>query len=105
MYLKLFHGREHWDEQMEDWGFEGPIFVVKGFVHSTYNAHLWVDHQGTGNGDELPYVGDCIHYDGKYYGDWSVFESELTPDIEAALEPFDPDKAIVPDEIRQAVNG
>jgi hypothetical protein len=103
MYLKLFHGRKHWAENMECWGFEGPVFEIKGFVHSTYNTHLWVDHKGTGNGDELCYVGDCLYYDGSFYGDWSVFESERTPSLEAALQPFDVEKARVPEAIQQAV--
>lgn len=36
MDLYLYHGRKAKDEQLEDWGFEGPVLhEVKGF-HCTY---------------------------------------------------------------------
>jgi hypothetical protein len=100
MYMRLFHGRDDPMVPMEEWGFDGPVFQIKGFVHSTYNHLLWVDHAGTGNGDELHYVDDCVYYDAKYYGDWSVFEAELPPALQSALQPFDPAKALVPDKVK-----
>ena len=100
MYLKLFNGRDSIDQEMKDWGFHGPIFEVRGFVHCTYNVDLWVDDLGDGDGKLLRFVDDCVYYDGTFYGDWSVFETPF-PGIEAYLEPFDPKKAELPELVRK----
>lgn len=98
MYLKLFHGRDTVVEDMEDWGYHGPIFEIKGFVHCTYMSILWVDHEGDGDGEWLSVVDGLVYYDGKFYGDWSVF-AEPFSGIEYYLEPFDPKKAEMPREM------
>lgn len=85
LYLALFHGRNSRDEQMDDWGFEGPIIGPLEWVHTTYAAHLRLKF--TSEEDEKRYFaealgpdahdffidGDMIAYAGKFYGDWSVF--------------------------------
>ena len=96
MYLRLFHGRNTVDEIMHEWGFDGPIFEIKGFVHCVYLSHLWVDHDGDGHGEWLSLVDDLAYYDGKFYGDWSVFAT-LEPGME--IVPFDPSKAMAPPDV------
>jgi len=72
-YVRLFHGRNSPDEQLPDWGFDGPLIGPVG-VTSTYGTIKlhdpeWVDFT------ELPYHDSdgLVAYQGKYYGDWEVF--------------------------------
>lgn len=71
MELHLFHGRNSPDEQLEDWGFEGPTLRIWGF-HVTYNATFRVYTPDAGDWAELHFDNDCLYYDGKWYGDWSI---------------------------------
>jgi hypothetical protein len=36
LYLGLFHGRKDPDDQMIEWGFNGPLIGPLSFVHTTY---------------------------------------------------------------------
>jgi hypothetical protein len=72
LYLKLFHGRETLEEQMDGWGTDGPVFGPLSYVHTTYRDTV---HIGDDEGDlgDLFLVEECLYYDGIYYGDWSAF--------------------------------
>lgn len=89
LYLGLFHGRDNPEDDMEDWGFQGPVVGPLKAMHTTYGSTCrikfvdvvaakkffpdfdyrdeWVVLEGT---DEL------LEYEGKYYGDWTVFLHE-----------------------------
>jgi hypothetical protein len=85
-YLKLFHGRKK-DEELDDWGENGPIFGPYPYFHTTYATDIKF-------GDEfntLYIVDDMVYYDGMYYGDWSVYSG---PTLETT--DFDPEKAKLP---------
>lgn len=72
LYIIFTHGRSSPDEELEDWGFDGPIIGPLSFVHTTYNTHIKL---GEADGDwvaDLQYVEDLAYYDGCYYGDWCV---------------------------------
>ena len=92
VYLKLFHGRDRPDQDLDDWGFEGPILGPFPYVHTTYAEDVAV-----GNDCYLKIVDDLLVYDGKYYGDWSVFSADMLkamPESETArVQPFDKAKA------------
>ena len=92
-YLKLFHGRETPDEQLDDWGKPGPIFGPFPYFHTTYGAHITFDH------DEgyLSIVGDLVYYDGLFYGDWSVFDGPPSEEDRGRHVPFSAEKAEVPE--------
>ena len=77
-YLKLFHGRKQPNQQMDDWGFDGPVFGPLKFVHTTYGCHIKFNEEDQ-DGCELfiDEDSDMIRYDGDYYGDWSVFDNDL----------------------------
>lgn len=116
--LHLFHGRDSVEQDMDDWGYDGPTLGPFKYVHVTYvsdlkfameleayrsafpedtNPHVnweigpdgkpigWVDGR-------IPTESDLIPYQGKFYGDFSVFQVELTspekaaPDLLAALK-------------------
>jgi hypothetical protein len=73
LYLRLYHGRTHPDQEMDDWGFDGPTFgPLSCYVHtycSTFRIHaesgyheIWLERHD-----------DMIRWDGCYYGDLEVF--------------------------------
>ena len=73
MYLRLYHGRHAPDQEMDDWGFDGPTFgPLACYIHtycSTFRIH------GNSNSDELwlDRHDDMIRWDGRFYGDMEVF--------------------------------
>lgn len=96
--IELFHGRTSPDEQLDDWGKQGPVFLVR-YVHVTYlcEIKLGID-EPAGDGD-LHFVDDLVFYDGWYYGDWSVFPASLLnrdPGLESRVATYDAKKAIHP---------
>lgn len=83
MYLGLFHGRNSRKEHMDDWGFAGPVLGPLIYCHTTYMTYV---HLHFMNGQDartccnsghlavdLEVVDDMIHFEGAYYGDWTVF--------------------------------
>lgn len=93
MYLRLFHGRDSLDQEMEDWGFNGPVIGPLRFCHTAYFSTICirfmkeedkrkffgVDPQASRGFDcevFLDIEGDCIKYQDKFYGDWSCFIRE-----------------------------
>jgi hypothetical protein len=40
IYLKLIHGRDYPDQQMNDWGFDGPVLGPFEAVHFTCKEHI-----------------------------------------------------------------
>lgn len=99
VYIHLYHGRNNPAEDMDDWGFEGPVIGPLAYVHVTYlcdvkfactpevfrkfwpvQAAAW-DEKGYSNmnGPLVDYNfkihEDLIEYDGKFYGDWSIASS------------------------------
>lgn len=91
--LYMFHGRVNPDEQLEDWGFEGPTLDgIIGF-HNTYLTTYRVKFVDKASYDkaltitgwntwadasdlmlELQFTGDMLYTvangESKYYGDW-----------------------------------
>ena len=70
-YLTLWHGRKSVDENLSDWGSNGPTFGPFEEVTITYASHvkcatgaktLWFN-----------FTGDVIEFDGVYYGDFTIF--------------------------------
>ena len=105
VHLRLFHGRNSPDQDMEDWGFDGPTIGPLEFVHVTYLCdlkfampydtaaeffpdvaaqHAKMMHRNGVTNDawlvdhHLSIVDDLIEHDGKFYGDFSVFVKEGT---------------------------
>jgi hypothetical protein len=82
MYLKLLHGRESADEEMNDWGSDGPWIGPLKWFHCTYLSDIGFGFTG---GEELTTLSHSIdvpfpiylcqgmiYYDGMYYGDWEL---------------------------------
>ena len=93
LYLKLFHGRSHPEEELDDWGADGPIFGPSPFFHTTYGWLVKFSEEGD---DAVLYLSDdMLYYDGVWYGDWSIFGEDVDlGDLKARLTEFDPGKAV-----------
>ena len=91
VYLKLLHGRNDPNEQLEDWGFDGPVLGPFEAVHFTYATHVRCFPEGTdGEAIELCYHDDLLVHDGKYYGDFEIAASFGAATPQPVLPP-DPD--------------
>ena len=91
-YLMLWHGRTDREEEMNNWGENGPVFGPFPFFNMTYNCEIAFSQEC---GHLLKIVDDLVYYDGIYYGDWSFFD-EMDREHRCRLIPFDPQKAIPP---------
>jgi hypothetical protein len=73
LYIKLLHGRDNPDQEMDGWGFDGPVLGPFEAVHFTYRTHIrcFPTH---GEGDELGlwFHDDMLVWQGKYYGDFEI---------------------------------
>ena len=96
LYIRLFHGRCDPDQQMDNWGSDGPIFGPYVFVHTTYGSFLRLGRQD-GICDELHVHEDMVYYNGIYYGDWSVFDAAVLEKTKFQIAVFQQDKANLPE--------
>mgnify|MGYP001559720705 CR=1 FL=1 len=91
MKLKLFHGRDKQDEDMDDWGYDGPTLEIIA-MHTTYLNHIRVKCATKGKTEdmqlqtgwkiidenwlELNLVDDMVECSGKFYGDFNVEDNQ-----------------------------
>lgn len=102
LYLRLFHGRSDPAANLEDWGTEGPVIGPLAYVHTTFMCDVkiaapvdvmerffpaviadWRAREITSAAGplcewQLEILDDLIHFDGVFYGDWTVFATEAT---------------------------
>jgi hypothetical protein len=95
LYIRLFHGRTHPDQEMDDWGSDGPVFGPYRYVHTTYRFHVKLGRPDD-DCDELMCYEDMLYYDGVYYGDWSVFEESVIEKSGLTVSSFEQGKANLP---------
>ena len=91
IYLMLWHGRKHPDEELSTWGENGPVFGPFPFFHMTYNLEIKLSQKDC---HRLSIVHGLVYYDGMYYGDWSFFDN-LDNGHRSRLITFDPNKALL----------
>lgn len=93
IYVQLLHGRNTPDEALSDWGSSGPCLGPFDWFHSTYLTTMTFGTIEEGEVWDIrdSLVGDLIHYDGVYYGD---FEIVPTPKDSGPVTVFDPSKAL-----------
>ena len=94
IYISLYHGRKSPDETMDDWGFNGPVFGPFDTMHWTYRDEIKFDFRGK----EIVLVlcEDLVHYDLKFYGDFTVISEDdfkACDSTQKRLEIYDPEKA------------
>lgn len=75
IYVDLFHGRIDPAQNMEDWGFSGPILGPFVSVSFTYLHHIRCNDEH-GEAITLELKEDMIMFDGKYYGDFCIFHED-----------------------------
>jgi len=104
LYLRFFHGRNAVDEKLDDWGFDGPTIGPLEYVHVTYMCDvkfsatpevmdrffpdIMAEWRSKGYSNaagplcdwQFKSANDLIEYQGKYYGDWTVFVADPEPD-------------------------
>lgn len=82
MYLGLFHGRHELDDQMTDWGFNGPLIGPLKFAHTTYTRDIKLQFERDADAKRyfptqiehvLSVKGDMLVYADRFYGDWTLF--------------------------------
>lgn len=93
--FRLFHGRQDPEQQMDDWGMDGPVFPAS-FVHTTYGCHIHIGGPQDGETHLELYVskGGLVFYDGVWYGDWTVYPPDAEPAL--PLSVYDQSKAELP---------
>ena len=80
MYLSLLHGRKDPEQDMDNWGEDGPMFGPLAWCHITYLSSIGLcalgDDDGTGPmlsmDDPMHFAYDMLYYDGVYYGDFEL---------------------------------
>ena len=82
MYLKLLHGRKHSNEEMDDWGLDGPWIGPLRWFHCTYLSSVGIGFEDGGElgamspGEEVPspmfFFEGLLYFSGMYYGDWEL---------------------------------
>lgn len=82
LYLGLFHGRHDPNDQMTDWGFNGPLIGPLSFVHTTYTNNIKLGFESNADAKRyfptqiehvLTVSDDMVLFNSKFYGDWTVF--------------------------------
>jgi hypothetical protein len=77
VWIEMFHGRLEPDEEMSDWGFQGPVVGPFDWIHTTYD----VDMRGGRNSDDkvvdFPIRNGLLLWEDKWYGDWSIFDDTI----------------------------
>jgi len=67
--LHMYHGRDRADENLDDWGFDGPCLT--GALAVIEEKQLTMYH-ADGSSTVLAIDGDLLAWDGKFYGDFSI---------------------------------
>lgn len=73
LYLRLYHGRKNPDQQMDDWGFNGPTFGPLSAVVMTYLATIRIHGRNPADELWLDTTQDMVLWRGNYYGDFEIF--------------------------------
>lgn len=90
--LSLWHGRHDPDQDMEDWGFDGPVIEGIVAIHTTYLSEIRITfkdlqhtrrafiqtmwEEGLNNDELLISITDDMIYVPRraaWYGDWSFY--------------------------------
>lgn len=84
VYLHLYHGRDTRGEEMNDWGFDGPVIGPLDYVHMTYGSTVTVSgnpeviEQFFGERESeftIEILDGLFSVGGKFYGDWTVYST------------------------------
>lgn len=73
IYIELFHGRKTVEENLEDWGTQGPVLGPFEDIIITYASHVKCAYAGGSKLVWLNFNDDLLEFDGVYYGDFAIF--------------------------------
>lgn len=86
--IRFYNGRNTPDEELDDWGFDGPTFGIAYFA-STYDSHVRVgDEDGNAEMsiDEMT-VDSLVHFPGwGYFSDYKIYALRPDDDPKAVLD-------------------
>lgn len=85
IYIRLFHGRKNPNQEMDDWGFDGPVFGPYSGIHGVYCNYIHLT-KNDGNRDSLKVHEDLVYYDNCYYGDWCILTEPSMKDKTAVFQ-------------------
>lgn len=68
--LKMYHGRDTPEEEMGDWGFDGPTLTADIVV--VFPDRVVLYHSGPMVATVIPLVENLLSHEGKFYGDFSI---------------------------------
>lgn len=83
IYIELSHGRHTPDEEIDDWGFDGPVLGPYPFFHMTYLSTI---NTGKGPTEDMGMENEYITYMGAYYGDASILSELDSPALKERWE-------------------
>ena len=91
IYIHLYHGRTDPNQDMDEFGEDGPLIGPIEGLHVTYHSHI----RPVIDGDACTFMhwhDDMLYFDGKFWGDWSVVTEEEVNDKDyyAKMERIDP---------------
>lgn len=107
LLLHLFHGRHRPDQQLDDWGEDGPWLEIE-WLHATYMTtfsfgvpdeldvfycNQWQHREQSGT-----FVEELFYYNGMFYGDWEIMVSGTAWSGDKPTEAFKPELAVFPKE-------
>jgi len=98
VYIELCHGRTDPDQDMEDWGSDGPILGPCASIHSVYKSHIELQELVSGPFG-LTFKDDTVYYDGVYYGDIYIFDEAYftkNKELQERHQEYDKGKATIP---------
>jgi hypothetical protein len=72
VYIKSLHGRDDPKQDMQEWGFNGPVLGPFEAIHFTYRHHVRCICGGGAEEIELGFTDDLLTYEGKHYGDYEI---------------------------------
>jgi hypothetical protein len=73
LYLRLYHGRNDPNQEMDEWGFEGPTFGPLSAVVLTYLTTIRIYGPNPSHELWLETTRDMVRWQGKYFGDFEIF--------------------------------
>ena len=84
LYLELYHGRKDPEQNMEDWGFDGPIigplehmtFTYMNVIRVFFKNKALIGKNGFKSEDDnwVIFQDDLLVFQGNYYGDFSLVD-------------------------------
>lgn len=78
IYLRLFHGRRDLNQEMDNWGPDGPIIGPCMYVHITYGGIIHLGHPIPEKGNlDLCFNDGLVYLDGVYYGDVTITTKDV----------------------------